>query len=555
MALVTFDGSNKLIIVDPGVTELDVKVDLYSDWKEWSLLSDNLKYEPAFRAVGGDPISDTRNLGATFFLINGWRIRPDEADHRLIITGNLFTDPAGFSPVVSTLGNFSVIVEYSVSNLVDATVSNIDVARTQFLIESVRGHHGSYGKVFFWDPINGADTNDGITPDSAVQHFSAAHTLAVSGRHDVIFLMTSNTEIEWNEAITITKRDISLRGVGHGITIKPTVAGVDAISLLAHGAHIQGIPVSTIPGGGNGIFVDAEFCLIENCDIHECSGHGIVLGENSGHTDVRENLIRNCDGNGVYVVDVSGVDIHDNDIHSNLDNIRIEATTTAPHVMRVELFNNRYNNASQYGVSIGTGVEQAVIGRHNLFANNLLGAILDEGTDTYIDDIVRAQFVWDSSTASPLPDTYGERLDVAVSTRAATGDAMSLSPNAVNEPAVAVGAFTRDAFAADVDTYQAKVWLFDDNVGAMDRYTVVWYKNGEPITTGITSPLIQVYKVADGTDLVAETAMTEIGSTGTYRYNEGTNRIADGVAYIALVKATINSIQRRWYQPVGRDST
>lgn len=120
MALVTFDGPNSLIIVNPGVTELDVKIDLYSDWKEWTLLSDNGKYLPAFRSVGGDPISATRALGATFFLINGWRIRPDETDHRLIITGNIFTDPAGFSPVVPTVGDFNIVVEYSTSNLIDA---------------------------------------------------------------------------------------------------------------------------------------------------------------------------------------------------------------------------------------------------------------------------------------------------------------------------------------------------------------------------------------------------------------------------------------------------
>ena len=129
MAKVTFDGVNKLIIVNPGITELDVKIDIYSDWKEWALLTDNLKFEAALRAVGGDPISDTRNLGATFFLINGWRIRPDETDHRLIISGNIFTDPAGFSPVVATVGDFNAVVEYSTSNLVDAVVSELDVER------------------------------------------------------------------------------------------------------------------------------------------------------------------------------------------------------------------------------------------------------------------------------------------------------------------------------------------------------------------------------------------------------------------------------------------
>ena len=32
---VTFDGINKHIIINPGETQIDVQVDLYSAWKEW----------------------------------------------------------------------------------------------------------------------------------------------------------------------------------------------------------------------------------------------------------------------------------------------------------------------------------------------------------------------------------------------------------------------------------------------------------------------------------------------------------------------------------------
>jgi len=103
-------------------------------------------------------------------------------------------------------------------------------------------------------------------------------------------------------------------------------------------------------------------------------------------------------------------------------------------------------------------------------------------------------------------------------------------------------------------TYQAKAWLFDDNGGTTDRYVVTWFRNAQPHFTGITSPTIQVIKAADGTDLVASTAMTEIGSTGMYRYNEGTNRIINGVAYILKVTASIDAATRTWVQPIGRDS-
>jgi len=133
MSNVSFSGEDKIIQItkEPiaGLVDLDVKADIYSAWKEWMLLSDNSKFEPAMRAVGGDPISSMKNLGATFFLINGWRIRPYEANHRLVLTGNLFTDPPGDSPVVSTVGYYNVVVEYFISNLTDSVSADLgDVA-------------------------------------------------------------------------------------------------------------------------------------------------------------------------------------------------------------------------------------------------------------------------------------------------------------------------------------------------------------------------------------------------------------------------------------------
>lgn len=129
-----------------------------------------------------------------------------------------------------------------------------------------------------------------------------------------------------------------------------------------------------------------------------------------------------------------------------------------------------------------------------------------------------------------------------------------IASGAITATAIADGAIDDAAVAADMDTYQAKVWLFDDNNGTNDRYVVCWFKNGQPVLASITSPTIQVIKVADGTDLIASTAMTEIASLQMFRYNEGTNRIVNGTAYIVKVQATIDGSTRTWVQPVGRDS-
>ena len=44
---VTFDGENKRILVNEGVTDISVKSDIYSNWKEWMQVRENAKYLPA----------------------------------------------------------------------------------------------------------------------------------------------------------------------------------------------------------------------------------------------------------------------------------------------------------------------------------------------------------------------------------------------------------------------------------------------------------------------------------------------------------------------------
>lgn len=77
------------------------------------------------RAIGGDVISSHKALGTTFFLINGWRIRPFAWDHVLRVNGNLYTDPAGFDPFAIPFGSYSVTVELTVSSLVEASLAQL----------------------------------------------------------------------------------------------------------------------------------------------------------------------------------------------------------------------------------------------------------------------------------------------------------------------------------------------------------------------------------------------------------------------------------------------
>ncbi len=110
---VTFDGENSIIVINDGVTDIDVKIDLYSDWKEWAAQRDYLKYLPAMRSVGGDPTTGGSFLGSTFFTINDWQILIRE---NVLFDGNLFSDDFStpFKPDENTK-----IAAQQFSNLVD----------------------------------------------------------------------------------------------------------------------------------------------------------------------------------------------------------------------------------------------------------------------------------------------------------------------------------------------------------------------------------------------------------------------------------------------------
>ena len=98
---VTFDGINRLIIINDDVNTIDVKADIYSDWKEWVQLRDNAKFLPALRVTGGDPTDVGQFSGDIYFLINNWRIL---VDHSCKIDGVIYSDnyPSPFVQVTGT---------------------------------------------------------------------------------------------------------------------------------------------------------------------------------------------------------------------------------------------------------------------------------------------------------------------------------------------------------------------------------------------------------------------------------------------------------------------
>ncbi|QQG41625.1 MAG: hypothetical protein HYV90_05735 [Candidatus Woesebacteria bacterium] len=115
-AKMTYDAPNKLFILNTGVVDFDVVVDLYSDAKEdW--LSDPLlnKFRFPIVAIGGQAIGGGRVISPYIMLRYGWKVRPHEADHTLTVAGNLITDDET-TPFASVLGNYQVVIKSIVSS-------------------------------------------------------------------------------------------------------------------------------------------------------------------------------------------------------------------------------------------------------------------------------------------------------------------------------------------------------------------------------------------------------------------------------------------------------
>jgi hypothetical protein len=110
---ISFDGPTKRIILSTGTVSLGVR-DVWSRWVDWMLTGDNSKYLPAFEQVGGNDI----DLGAGTkipiyaFLLNGWRIAPQEASHTLTVGDGVLLVNGGGDPFVDTAGSYIVRINY-----------------------------------------------------------------------------------------------------------------------------------------------------------------------------------------------------------------------------------------------------------------------------------------------------------------------------------------------------------------------------------------------------------------------------------------------------------
>lgn len=107
------DGTTKTITLTTGTTSISVR-DVWSRWVDWFLTGDNSKFLPAFEQVGGNDIdaSQGTKIPIYAFLVNGWKLRPQEANHTLNVNDGILLVNGGGDPFLNTNGAYAVRINY-----------------------------------------------------------------------------------------------------------------------------------------------------------------------------------------------------------------------------------------------------------------------------------------------------------------------------------------------------------------------------------------------------------------------------------------------------------
>lgn len=115
---VSFNGFNRVITVNEGVTSLDIRSDVYSAWVRWITREANLRFAQAMKTSGADPIPNGET-GLICFLTNSWKLCYNPSI--VSVTGVLYSEdlPSAFWSIDGT----TAIYPSTVSSLVNSAVT------------------------------------------------------------------------------------------------------------------------------------------------------------------------------------------------------------------------------------------------------------------------------------------------------------------------------------------------------------------------------------------------------------------------------------------------
>ncbi|MEO2054745.1 MAG: hypothetical protein ABGX83_05540 [Nitrospira sp.] len=390
----TFDGTNQLIILDAGVTTVDVEQDLYSAWKAWFKTPGNAKFPLAFRgSVAGDPLSLVLDIGGYFFLQNqlGWRIRPAEENATITFTGNLIAQNQALPIFVPTLGAFTVFVNglQPITQNIDAVVAEQLRLSTglKYLGETGnRQSHAAFGDFFFWDPVNGSNVKDGKTPAKAVKDFVDALALTVADNHDVIFAIPGGSgTTTYVTPINLNKPHTFLRGPGPNFLLQSPSITVPNVLLSAEGASIEGFAINQTGAGQPAVKAAHRNLLLKDLSIRDSAGDGMEVDETgvtvANSTNIYEDLdIVGSAGHAIHIRNKARHAFYQGKIHlmaSGGDAVRMGGDVISQHFVEPITHKN-----TGYAFNLLDSAVVDTLIKMPTYGNDTAGRLKDLGTRT-----------------------------------------------------------------------------------------------------------------------------------------------------------------------------
>lgn len=241
---------------------------------------------------------------------------------------------------------------------------------------------------------------DGFTDDTAAIQ-AAINALPATG--GAVFFPAGEYEI--HATINVNKHGVSLIGVGAGqregatqdaapsrLEADASFVGTELIKVdyVAGDRTLYGVTIkdltlagSSVGAGINGILFKATRSMIENIQIHQCSGNGVVVQGYSGWK-AQDNKFIGCS----FVDNAAAGVLYDTDsqycmtdsclLSGNQDGVRM---TTGEH----QFANCRINLSTRYGIHLDnhgsrsrfTGCLIANSGQHGVFANSATAGLSD----------------------------------------------------------------------------------------------------------------------------------------------------------------------------------
>ena len=361
---VDFNASPRIIEVALPSTDLTIQ-DLHDTLTTIEEdLDFGLQFNRLIRSAGKEDLGGGVSVGITSTLLDAklaFEARPGPSFVQCRVSGgNLVavdTAELTIDPIQTTA--FTQVVRTSSSS---ATILDREDINIKFLLEAKDGRFGAFGDIYYFDPINGDDSNDGRTPSTGVKTFAAAHALVTTNNHDVIFFLPTDASgtTTLDDILIVTKNQVSLRGPGIDFRIIPTgTQTASTIKVDGNGCSIIGLELrSAVLGGQDVVEVNGENFRAKSVFIRRSANNGFTFNNtNHNMAFVDDCHVMNCVETGVEV-NGSGspggpvVEVRHSQFHDNKNGVRILGTFDNQGYVE----NCQFSDHTEFGIRIAAGV-------------------------------------------------------------------------------------------------------------------------------------------------------------------------------------------------------